>query len=39
MGDDAPPHKMGVWRPRAPSLGYLLLCLGKVRKVRLERLD
>ena len=30
-----PPPKMGVWGPKDPSLGDLLLCLGKVRKVRL----
>ena len=30
-----PPPKMWVWGPKAPSLGDLLLCLGKVRKVRL----
>ena len=35
MEGEAPPHKIGVWGPKAPSLGDLLLCLGKVRKVRL----
>ena len=36
----SPSPKMGVWGPKAPSLGDLLLCLGKVRKVSLglERL-
>ena len=30
-----PPLKMGAWSPKAPSLADLLLCLDKVRKVRL----
>ena len=30
-----PPPKMGVWGPKAPSLADWLLCLDKVRKVRL----
>ena len=34
MGGKTPPE-MEVWGPKAPSLGDLLLCLGKIRKVRL----
>ena len=36
MAGEAPP-KMGSWgpKPKAPSLANLLLCLDKVRKVRL----
>ena len=37
-GGRSPPHKMEFWGPKAQSLGDLLLCLVKVRKVRLERL-
>ena len=35
MGGEAPHLKWGSGDPKAPSLGDLLLCLGKVRKVRL----
>ena len=33
-----PPPKKGGWGAKRPSLGYILLCLDKVRKVRLVRL-
>ena len=34
-GGRSPPPKKGDWGAKPPSLGYILLCLDKARKVRL----